>query len=119
MDGSILERSPLHIPRDALIARLQEKIDADEAKREASKEKSQKTVDEFLAAAPPSAVRSLAEWISSRYGDTVDFEKAFEGMAATEEEKLNPQTKRAVRALELATDKEIEVKPTDDIYHLL
>jgi hypothetical protein len=120
----------LHIPREALIAKLQENLDAETAKRKEAEdrrtENRKKVLDAIKSFSDDELVNIFSRNVCNA-SDAFSFVQWVERMKEGGEYKsvetypspTEDSLAKYVRVLEIATDKEIEVKPTDPIYPLL
>ena len=123
-------RKPLHVLRTKLIAAIKKQI---EAERKAHVERYAKTEKTFrdqvgllvaMVARDPGKVTDLIlsnpGWLADRIYNLDEAEKLDEhNMRAVPEFKPDEAATKLVRVLEAATDKEIEVTPSDDFYAYL
>lgn len=122
--------APLHIPREALIAALQVNLDAEKAKREEATAKRAEARARSLAALKTFSDDELLNIVSTNVFDAanpLEFEQWVQQkkesktyVSVEKQPNVTESTlERTVRVLGLASDKEIEVKPSDPIYPLL
>lgn len=120
---------PLHIPKDALIARLQEVSDEATQKRADAAAKAQaarQTVLDAVAQLSPDQVANILDYKLGGYGDSkvVEF---VEDVVKNDKFKtidsvptgIETVLERTIRVLGLASDSTIEVTPSDSIYSYL
>lgn len=115
---------PLTIPRTTLIEKLQENLDAEKAKREATAAEQVKAREEVVALIARFNDDELYNifhqyWtIDEETLKTAKKNKTFV-TPAVEPSKKESDLEKFVRVLGLATDTEIEVFPSDNLYPLL
>lgn len=115
---------PLTIDRDVLIAKLQENLDAEVAKRVAAEAEQaavrQEALDAIAAFTPDELYNIFRDYYSTE-ATTLKFDKEHKSYVthATEPTRLENDLEKFVRVLTMASDKTVEITPNESIYKLL
>lgn len=115
---------PLTIPRETLITRLQENLDAEVAKRTEAEAEQTKAREEVLAAIAEFTPDELYNIFFSRWVVDLDGLKLAKERKTWVTEEIKPTKKESdlekfVRILGYASDKDIELLPNQELFSLL
>lgn len=119
---------PLHIPREALIKRLEERVAEEQEKRREAQESARKQRETVLAAVEKLTTDQVANILSYYIGllgedltKWVEEKVEQKKFVSKDVEPSSTETRldKTIRVLKLASDKEVEIKPTDPVYPLL
>ncbi len=118
----------LHIPKDALVGRLQEVANEAAAKRQDAADATKASRQSLLDAVGKLTADQVANILHNQIcSDVSELEKKVnswveEGKYVSIElapTAVETALERTIRVLSMASDKEIEVKPTDEVYAYL
>lgn len=127
------DKKPLHVKRTTLLETVQKRFDEEKAKRaeaEANRTAARKAAVEAVSALNPDQLTNLAaEYLALTSGGHTNErieewakDVAEHGKFVTKELKASSNEtslEKWLRVLEIASDEEIEIAPTDEIYVLL